>query len=165
MAKGHIKVYFDVKDANLPDLIALVEQHGMEEECFFWFGNDAMAREFRELTTTIPLKINARTRAEALEARLSYQAQIIECGLADYDEELRTVAGQVGLKVMIYEPSTEANFRATLATEAEMVNLDDLKLYLALEREVDIESAHERAARTYGTPHHVSQTGDALVVN
>ena len=47
--KGKIKVFFDVKHADLSQLIKLVYTMGLEKDCFFWFDRDSVALEFRQL--------------------------------------------------------------------------------------------------------------------
>ena len=65
--KGKAKVYFDVKDANPAQLIALVKETGMESNCFFWSGNKKWTREFRKQSPDLPLKVNAGS-ADEVEA-------------------------------------------------------------------------------------------------
>ena len=73
--KGKIKVYFDVKHADLEKLIALIHELEMEEDCFFWFGDDRQARAFRKLDKNLALKINAGTPEQAGEAKREYDCK------------------------------------------------------------------------------------------
>ncbi len=156
MANGRIRIYFDVKDADLPALAQLVRSHRMQDQCFFWFGDNAAARRFKELAPDLPLKINVRTPADAVRAHDEYGAKIVEMALEDCDEEMRATCTRLGLRVMIYEPGTGDNFRRIIHNgDADMVNLDDLTLYLELEREEDPQAARQRAALAYGTAHRV----------
>jgi glycerophosphoryl diester phosphodiesterase len=79
--KGKIKVYFDVKNADLKQLIALVYDVGMENDCFFWFDRAERALEFRELDKKLPLKVNVGNVNDVRDAVERYQANIVETGL------------------------------------------------------------------------------------
>ena len=60
----HVIIAFDVKGADLDKLIGLVYEAGLEQDCFFWFGNPLHVTKFRALNKELALKINVRTAAD-----------------------------------------------------------------------------------------------------
>lgn len=123
--KGKAKVFFDVKRADLPQLLALVEATGMQAECFFWFGDDAQAQHFRRLAPHLPLKVNASDAAAALTAHDSLGANIIEAGLDDLNQQLVDACRARGMKLMVFHKEKDpAAFRAMLDWGVDMINCD-----------------------------------------
>ena len=123
--KGKIKIYFDVKDADLKRLVELVYRTGFEQDCFFWFSKDSRARELRNLDQNVPLKMNA-TDVEGLKAVMAYRPQIIEYRLEDLTPEFVAYCREHGLKLMAHAlgDGSEAQYPEILRSAANMVNLD-----------------------------------------
>lgn len=143
--KGKAKVYFDVKNADLQQLIDLVYEVGLEDDCFFWFSANARAREFRELDKDLALKINAGSSAEVEQAHEQYGADIVEVGLDRVDPELIETCRGLGVKLMIYHPQKDPEgFRRIVELNPEMINLNHGDLFQQIEREV---RAEEKAAQ------------------
>ncbi len=135
--RGKAKVYFDVKDADLPELIRWVHELKMDDDVFFWFGNMLQARRFRKLTKTLPLKINVKDVETLRQAKRRFDPQIVETGVDQATPELIAEAHKLGIKVMIlYTGNDKAVFKRILHSGADMVNLDRLRLFLEAEREV-----------------------------
>ncbi|MDX1931900.1 MAG: glycerophosphodiester phosphodiesterase family protein [Capsulimonadales bacterium] len=133
--KGKAKIFFDVKDADLPTLIALVRRMKMEKECFFWFGEEARAKEFRRLAPDLPLKINASTVPEIEAAARDYHADIIEIGLKHLTPETLAACHDRKMKLMvIHMPNDPAGFRQIIERGADMVNLDYGDVFLSVLR-------------------------------
>lgn len=140
--KGKAKVYFDVKDADLKELIDLVYEVGLENDCFFWFGNPKMVEEFRRLDQQLSLKVNASSPAEVAEAHERYGANIIEVGLDRMSEELREACRARGIKLMIYHPQKDAEaFRRVIEWDVDMINLNHGDLFQQVQREVEAQRA------------------------
>ena len=55
---GRVKLFFDVKWADLTQLRDLVYRHNLQHRCFFWFGRDKLARKLSEEHPELTLKIN-----------------------------------------------------------------------------------------------------------
>ncbi|MDA0347933.1 MAG: glycerophosphodiester phosphodiesterase family protein [Verrucomicrobia bacterium] len=123
--KGKIKIYFDVKDADLAKLVELVRETGFERDCFFWFSNDQQALELRKLDPDIPLKMNA-VDVDGLKRVLAYNPQIIEYRLENLTPEFVDFAQQNNLKLIAHalEDGAEKNYQAIIDSAADMVNLD-----------------------------------------
>lgn len=136
-AKGKIKIYFDVKVADLAYLVELVERHDLQDECFFWFGNRYWAREFHELAPHLDLKINAGTAEAVKRAKSEFGATIIECPVESLDEEFIRTCRDLGIRIMVREgePDIEA-FRKTVEAGADLINLDHPELFLQVQSEV-----------------------------
>ncbi len=122
---GRIKVYFDVKDADLTKLVAMVHETGFAEDCFFWFSQDERAAELRRIDANIPLKMNAVDVA-GLKRVLAYNPQIIEYRLQNLTPEFAAFAHANGLRLMAHalHNGAEAQYQEIVDSAADMVNLD-----------------------------------------
>ncbi|MBT5903424.1 MAG: glycerophosphodiester phosphodiesterase family protein [Opitutaceae bacterium] len=123
--KGKVKIYFDVKAADLAELVALVHEAGFAQDCFFWFSNDERARELRALDRHIPLKMNAVDVA-GLRRVMDYNPQIIEYRLEHLTPEFIAFCREHDLKLMAHAlgEGFEMNYQAIIDSAADMVNLD-----------------------------------------
>ncbi len=140
--KGRIKVYFDVKDADIAELVALVREVGMENESFFWFSDDAQAREFRRIAPELKLKINAATVEQAEAAARDFKADLVEVRLRHLTPELTEACRQHGLEIMIYEPLADREaFVRIVEIGADMVNLNDGDLFREVQRSLETSAA------------------------
>ncbi len=136
--KGKAKVYFDVKDADLEELIPLVYELGMENDCFFWFGNPLQATKFRRLDSELALKVNARSPEEVRRVRERLGADIVEVGLDNMSDEMVDVCQELGVKLMIYHPQKDADgFRRVVQWKPDMVNLNNADLFQEVERKAN----------------------------
>lgn len=129
--KGKAKVYFDVKDANLQQLINLVKETGMESDCFFWSSKKKWMKQFRKLSADLPLKVNAGS-VDAVEAAVeTYHPQIIECGIGSVTEEFIAICKKHNLKIMLYgSKEDEDYFKKVLDTNGvDMINIDRPEIY------------------------------------
>ncbi len=130
---GKIKIYFDVKDADLKKLLALIYKTGFEKDCFFWFSKDERAKELRALDPKIPLKMNA-TDVEGLKRVLAYNPQIIEYRLEHLTPEFAQFCKEHDLRLMAHalEDGAEEHYQAIIDSAADMVNLDKADLMIEL---------------------------------
>ena len=133
---GKAKVYFDVKGADLDKLIGLVYEAGLEQDCFFWFGNPLHVTKFRALNKELALKINVRTAADVQRAYDRYGANIVEVGLGNMSPELVDACRQRGIKVMVYHQAKDPEaFRQVIDWGADMINLNHGDVFKKVERE------------------------------
>jgi len=145
--KGKIKVYFDVKHADLKQLITLVYDVGLENDCFFWFDRAERALEFREIDKKLPLKVNVSNIGDVREAADRYRANIVETGLGQMSPELVDACRARDLKIMILQTRKDPDaFRQIVERGADMVNLDHGDLFLKVERDVKNRAADPTAA-------------------
>ncbi len=120
-----IRLFFDVKWADLPALLDTIRRHGVEDECFFWFGREKFARAFRRLDAAIPLKINVSTPEEVSRAKTGYGASIVEFSLEQATEEMIDACRRNGIRSMILTRENDPQvFEKILRSEVDMVNLD-----------------------------------------
>ena len=124
--KGKSKVYFDMKEVRLEEFVPKIYELGMEKDCFFWFSNWQLAREFRELYPGLALKVNASS-VDALDSLKSlYNPQIIECSVDDLSEEFISSCHAKGLKIMPYISGNDWEaYRIAIEKRVDMVNLDN----------------------------------------
>ena len=130
---GKIKIYFDVKDADLRRLLDLVYETGFEKDCFFWFSRDSGAEEFRKLDKKLWLKMNARNERD-LERVMVYRPQIIECGLEQLTPAFVAFCKEHDLKLMalVLGKGSELSYPEIINSPADMVNLDKADLMMRL---------------------------------
>ena len=133
--KGKIKIYFDVKGADLAKLLEVVYATGFEKDCFFWFSKDAKAQELRALDSTIPLKMNA-VDVPGLERVLAYHPQLIEYRLEHLTPAFVAFCRKHDLKLMAHalEDGAESRYQQILDSAADMVNLDKADQMIELAR-------------------------------
>jgi glycerophosphoryl diester phosphodiesterase len=135
--KGKAKIYFDVKDADLKQLIDLVRDIGLENDCFFWFENPKKATEFRRLDKNLPLKMNARNPKE-VAADQQLGANIIEVSPQNLTAEMVAACHQRGLKLMVYEPERNLEtFRQAIKLGADLINLNHADAFIQVRRELE----------------------------
>lgn len=135
--KGKIKLYFDVKEADLRYLVDLVHRRNIESVSFFWFGSDTMARQFREITKDLELKVNANTAEAVRAAKRDFDATLIECGVGSLTPEFIATCRELGLRIMVREESPdEAAFRRTIEAGADLINLDHPELFIRIRAEM-----------------------------
>lgn len=129
--KGKTNVYLDVKTANLKEVVGLIRELEMEEDTFFWFWSDNMLEEFRAMAPELRIKINAHSIEEVIEAKEEYDADIIECDVAEISPEMVQICDSLGIQIMAYATTnTKEEFRAVIHSQADLINLDKPSLYL-----------------------------------
>jgi len=122
--KGKAKLFIDVKQADLAQLVALIHRHGFEEECFFWFGQPHLATELRQLAPELTLKVNADTRAKVERAVAEFDADIIEAGYP-VDPDVVAACRDHGVRLMVYyKGSDEAVFAEIVRQPPDLVNVN-----------------------------------------
>ncbi|MCB1692240.1 MAG: glycerophosphodiester phosphodiesterase family protein [Pseudomonadales bacterium] len=132
-----VKLFFDVKFADLPELVRLVEARGLVDECFFWFGRDKFARALHELAPHLALKINVNRPDQVAHARKEYGARIVEFSLANMSEAMAEACRASGVKSMILQrPFSISAYEAILTSGVDMVNLDHADRFLEVARRV-----------------------------
>jgi len=132
--KGKIKIFFDVKRADLPQLVKLVRAVNLEKDCFFWFDDDSAALEFRRLAPDLALKINAATIERGIEANEKFQANIIEVDLDNLSHDLMAACRQRDLKVMVnYGGSEPGIFRQIIHWQPDMLNTNHGDLFAKIQ--------------------------------
>ena len=131
--RGKIKIYFDVKSADLAALLEMIRETGFENDCFFWFSKDERAQELRKLDPNIGLKMNAVDVA-GLQRVLPYNPQIIEYRLDHLTPDFVAFARRNGLELMAHalHEGAEEEYPRILESAADMVNLDRADEMIAL---------------------------------
>ncbi len=120
-----IKLFFDVKWANLKELSSLIKRQKLEEESFFWFGRDKLAQEFVSLKSGLDIKINATTPEQVDRAVAEYGATIIEFALSEATPEMVAHCANMGVKSMVLHKQNErCAFQDIIAIGVDMVNVD-----------------------------------------
>lgn len=125
------RIFFDVKYADLERLVDLVRRLDMEDECFFWFGREKFAKMFREVTTTLPLKINVRSPEDVVAARAVHGANIVELSLGNMSARMAEICDANDIRTMILHNREEPEaFKEILAWGVDMANVDHGDVFL-----------------------------------
>jgi glycerophosphoryl diester phosphodiesterase len=123
--KGKAKVYFDMKDVDVKELVTYVYKIGIEKDCFFWFSDWKLAKEFRKHYPALTLKVNNSSIYALDSLKTYYNPQIIECGVDDLSDAFITTCQAKGIKVM---PGISGNdwqaYRIAIEKKVDMVLLD-----------------------------------------
>ncbi len=131
--RGKIGLYFDVKDADLKQLIELVYASGFEGNSFFWFKDDAKAHQLTLLDANLKPKMTTQ-HLEGLNRAIANDPQIIECRLEALTPGFVSFCRRHGLQIMInaLRSNSEEDYRRILSSPADMVNLNDVDLMMSL---------------------------------
>ncbi len=124
--KGKAKVYFDVKDADLNELIRIIYDAGLSQDCFFWFSDWNMAKKFRALFPDLPLKVNAYSISAVDSLYDLYYPQIIETSLENLSDEFILHCHNKGLKIMPWIAGNDwSGYQLAMRKNIDMINLDN----------------------------------------
>jgi glycerophosphoryl diester phosphodiesterase len=133
---GKIKIYFDVKDADLHLLVDLVRARRMEDSSFFWFADSKKALELKRIAPELTLKINADTADLVKKAAEEFDAGIIECGFHLLSDGMIAACREKGMKLMVRQGQEDREvFRRIVRSGADMVNLDQPDVFIEVLRE------------------------------
>lgn len=131
-----IKLFFDVKWAKLSQLVQVIKSRQLEDECFFWFGWDELARKFVALDSGLNIKINATTIPKVDKAIEACGASIVEFSLAEATPELVQHCKEVGVRSMILHKRNEPEaFREIIRTGVDMANVDHGDSFLEVRKQ------------------------------
>ena len=132
--QGRARVFFDVKRGTpVPALIQLVREKGFAAQSFFWFGDEAMLREFVRLAPEMKIKVNAKDIA-----RLKYWQTICHPSYVEIAPELitrrfRRYCHRHAIRVMAAcQEDDTSQFQTVIDRKADLVNLDRPEVFLPL---------------------------------
>ncbi len=134
--KGKIKVNFDIRAADLQQLIELVRSNHMEQECFFNFMSLPLALRFHQLAPDLTIKMNVSTPEEAEQAAFKYHARIIEVPFSLLTPEITEACRRHRLKIIACAvDNSREEYQRIARSEADMVMLDCPDLFLEIQKE------------------------------
>lgn len=130
--KGKAKVYFDVKYADLPKLLELVHEAGMDDACFYWFEVPARNAYLRQLAPHAAIKVNASTPEEVRAADDEWDIQYVEASVESIENpDFVSACRERGIKMMASAgDGSPGTFRRILESQADMVILDNLATFV-----------------------------------
>lgn len=124
-AKGKAKIYIDFKSGDLPRLVAMIKELGIERDTFFWFFNPIMALKFRELAPDWALKVNANTPEAVEDAVAKYRPTMIETNVDKLTPAFRATLEKHHLKLMLKaNRDDEAEYRDIIAANPDFADID-----------------------------------------
>lgn len=124
-ARGKTGIYFDAKDAEIPELIRMTYETGMQDDVFWWFGDADDAVAFRKLDQQMALKINLQSPGDMLYAARVKDVQIVEIRAGQLNEHTRRMCHDRGRAIMVlYLGDDVDEMRRIYEWRPEMINLD-----------------------------------------
>ena len=137
--KGKAKVYFDIKRVDIEALVKLIEEVGLEHECFLWSENPAYMKRLCTVAPHLPLKENAYTPESIERSKRDLNVSIVEFGTGQITPEMLATCHRLGVKSMVREARKDLDaFRKIIDAGIDMVNLDHADVFLKLEREMGV---------------------------
>ena len=134
--KDKALVFFDVKRGTpIPTLVQLVREKGFAEKSFFWFGDEAMLREFITLAPEMKIKVNAGDIERLKYWQSVCKPSYVEIAPEKITDEFRTYCHQHGIQVMAAcQEDDTSQFQLVIDQKADLVNLDRPEAFLPLLR-------------------------------
>ena len=135
--KGKARVFLDIKFAHPQQLLDLLTETGMREDCFLWSASDLWMALTHELDPRIAIKANVNTLEGLVAAEKAFGARIIEVGLDKINAPLVAACREREIKVMILELKRDAGaFRRAIDWHPDLINLDHADLFQSVMAEV-----------------------------
>jgi glycerophosphoryl diester phosphodiesterase len=123
--RGKTKFYFDIKDADIDQLITLIRMEKLENDCFVWFSDREKAKVFMEKTPDIAVKMNAKSAEDITTILQTYQPRIIETDVANITSEMQELCKQNNLKLMAnLLRDSWWEYKQAIDLQIDMVNID-----------------------------------------
>ena len=139
-ARGRIRVYLDIKHADMRRLVELLDETDMRDSVFVWSPFRAYMKQLHAIAPDIDIKWNARTIDDIDRGRTEVGATIVEIGTGVLTPEVIRHAHDHGVRVMAHVMSPDAEaFRKSIELGADMINLDHPRLFLAVESAVQVD--------------------------
>ena len=132
--KGQANVFFDVKRGTpIPTLVKLVREKGFADKSFFWFGDEAMLREFITLAPEMKIKVNAGDIERLKYWQSICKPSYVEIAPEKITEKFRKYCRKHGIKVMAAcQEDDISQFQLVIDKNADLVNLDRPEDFLPL---------------------------------
>lgn len=132
--QGKAFVFFDVKRGTpIPALVNLVREKGFAEKSFFWFGDEAMLREFITLAPEMKIKVNAGDIERLKYWQAVCTPSYVEIAPEKITDEFLTYCHQHNIKVMAAcQEDDTSQFQLVIDKKADLVNLDRPEVFLPL---------------------------------
>ena len=132
--QGQAYVFFDVKRGTpIPTLVNLVREKGFADKSFFWFGDEAMLREFIALAPEMKIKVNAGDIERLKYWQSVCKPSYVEIAPEKITEKFRKYCRKHGIKVMAAcQEDDTSQFQLVIDKKADLVNLDRPEVFLPL---------------------------------
>ena len=132
--QGQAYVFFDVKRGTpIPTLVNLVREKGFADKSFFWFGDEAMLREFITLAPEMKIKVNAGDIERLKYWQSVCKPSYVEIAPEKITEKFRKYCRKHGIKVMAAcQEDDTSQFQLVIDKKADLVNLDRPEVFLPL---------------------------------
>lgn len=132
--QGQAYVFFDVKRGTpIPTLVNLVREKGFADKSFFWFGDEAMLREFITLAPEMKIKVNAGDIDRLKYWQGVCKPSYVEIAPEKITDVFRKYCRKHGIKVMAAcQEDDTSQFQLVIDKRADLVNLDRPEVFLPL---------------------------------
>lgn len=132
--QGKAYVFFDVKRGTpIPTLVNLVREKSFADKSFFWFGDEAMLREFIALAPEMIIKVNASDIERLKYWQSVCKPSYVEIAPEKITDKFRKYCHKHGIKVMAAcQEDDISQFQLVIDKKADLVNLDRPEDFLPL---------------------------------
>lgn len=152
LMRGNGGLYIEVKHADPAQLLNLVKENDLLEQCFFWGFDTASLRELRVLSPDAILMAPRWMYSSVKDAVDAYDAQIVEFDAVKDDLSEISLCRDLGVKSMIYSRTEDWDELSTyLKLSPDMINLDRPDKFKILVSYPDVR--HHFEAMTLGLAH------------
>lgn len=149
--RGKIKFYFDVKEADIDQLISMIRTEKLENDCFVWFSDNEKAKVLMDKAPDIPVKMNAGSPAEIRKLLTTCRPQVIESDAAHITVEMLATCRKNNLKLMAsLLRDSWWEYKRMIEMEVDMVNLDHPDYFTAMLTDPENKFNHYRLAAHRG---------------
>jgi hypothetical protein len=134
--RGRANVFFDVKRGTpVETLVRLVRDKGYARNSFFWFGDEAMLRQFVQLAPEMKIKVNAKDIDRLKYWQTICSPSYVEISPGEITSEFTKYCHRHGIKVMAAcQEDDTSEFPLVIAKKADLVNLDRPEMFLPLKQ-------------------------------
>jgi glycerophosphoryl diester phosphodiesterase len=132
--RGRAHVFFDVKRGTpVETLVKLVRDKGFAKNSFFWFGDEAMLRQFVKLAPEMKIKVNASNIDRLKYWQSVCRPSYVEISPRQITPEFTKYCRKNGIKVMAAcQEDDTSEFPMVIAKKADLVNLDRPEMFQPL---------------------------------
>ncbi|QDU32233.1 Glycerophosphoryl diester phosphodiesterase [Poriferisphaera corsica] len=142
-ARGHIKVYIDIKDVDPITFIQIIEETKMSDQIFYWSNSEKIIREIRRIAPEYQLKMNAHSVEKLIEVYNQYRPEIIEVRAENLTRPLIEKIHSLNMKAMVYTTrNDEYAFSRAIQLNCDMFNTNHPRNLINIEHDLLSQQNH-----------------------
>ena len=124
--KGRAKVYIDIKEVNMEEIVSIVEEYSMHDQCFFNFSKIIDVEKYRQIAPNLQIKKNCSVPENVSSWVKKYNPQVNEIAPRQLTKELVDACHANGVKIMVHTPGDNwDDYRKVLAYDVDLIQVDN----------------------------------------